>query len=39
MSLNAKGLNTPKKRRMLLHDLKRSHVDIAYIQEKHFNIP
>lgn len=36
MSLNAKGLNTPEKRRMLLDDLKRSHADIAFIQETHF---
>lgn len=35
-SLNRRGLNTPKKRRMLLHDLKKSHTDIAFIQETHF---
>lgn len=36
MSLNAKGLNIPEKRRMLLDDLKRSNTDIAFIQETHF---
>lgn len=35
-SLNAKGLNTPEKRRILLHDLKKSHADVAFIQETHF---
>lgn len=35
-SLNARGLNTPEKRRMLLHDLKKSHTDVAFIQETHF---
>lgn len=35
-SLNVKGLNTPEKRRMLLHDLKKSRTDIAFIQEMHF---
>lgn len=36
LSLNAKGLNTPEKRKMLLHDLKASKTDIAFIQETHF---
>lgn len=35
-SLNAKGLNNPEKRRMLLRDLKKSHADVAFIQETHF---
>lgn len=35
-SLNTKGLNIPEKRRMLLHDLKRAHTDIAFLQETHF---
>lgn len=35
-SLNAKGLNVPEKRRMLLNDLKRSSTDIAFVQETHF---
>lgn len=35
ISLNAKGLNIPEKRRMLLHDLKSSHADIAFKQETH----
>lgn len=35
-SLNVKGLNVPEKRRMLLQDLKRSHSEVAYIQEIHF---
>lgn len=34
--LNAKGLNTPEKRRMLLHDLQRLKSDIAFIWETHF---
>lgn len=34
--LNAKGLNTPEKRRMLLHDLQCLKSDIAFIQETHF---
>lgn len=36
LSLNAKGLNTPEEWRMLLHDLKSSCVDVAFIQEMHF---
>lgn len=36
ISLNARGLNTPEKRRMLLHNLKKSHTDFAFIQEIHF---
>lgn len=35
-SLNAKELNIPKKRRMVLNDLKRAKADIAFIQETHF---
>lgn len=35
-SLNAKGLNIPEKRRILLNDLKRAHIDVAFIQETHF---
>lgn len=36
MSVNAKGLNTPEKRHIRLQDLKRSRIDIAFIQETHF---
>lgn len=36
LSLNAKGLNTPEKRRILLHDLQRLKSDFAFIQETHF---
>ena len=36
LSLNAKGLNTPEKRRVLMEDLQRLGVDVAYIQETHF---
>lgn len=32
-SLNAKGLNIPEKRCMLLNDLKRAHTDVAFIQD------
>lgn len=35
-SLNAKGLNIPEKRKMLLHDLKHHRADLALIQETHF---
>lgn len=34
--LSAKGLNIPEKRRMLLNNIKRSHADVAFIQETHF---
>lgn len=37
-SLNARGLNIPEKRRMLLNDLKRAHIDVALIQETHFRV-
>lgn len=36
MSINPKGLNIPEKRRILLQDLKRSRIDIAFVQETHF---
>lgn len=36
LSLNAKGLNTPEKGRMLTNDRKRSQADVAFIQETHF---
>lgn len=36
ISLNAKGLNTPEKRRMLLHDMRRARADIVLLQETHF---
>lgn len=36
ISLNAKGLNTPEKRRMLLHDMRRMKADIVLLQETHF---
>lgn len=36
ISLNAKGLNTPEKRRMLLHDRRRMRADIVLLQETHF---
>lgn len=36
VSLNAKGLNIPEKRRMLLTDLRNSRADVAFIQETHF---
>lgn len=35
-SLNTKGLNVPEKRRMLLNDLHRHKVKLAFIQETHF---
>ena len=36
LSLNAKGLNTPEKMKILLHDLQRFRIDVAFIQETHF---
>uniref|UniRef100_A0A8C5QNH5 Reverse transcriptase domain-containing protein n=1 Tax=Leptobrachium leishanense TaxID=445787 RepID=A0A8C5QNH5_9ANUR len=33
LSLNVKGLNSPQKRRVLFRDLRRKHVDIAFLQE------
>lgn len=33
VSLNVKGLNTPEKRRMLLHDMCHSGADIVFLQE------
>lgn len=36
VSLNVKGLNTPEKRRMLLHDMRRLKADVIFLQEKHF---
>lgn len=36
ISLNTKGLNTPEKRRILLHDLRRYGSDVVFIQETHF---
>lgn len=41
-SINAKGLNIPEKRRILLGDLKRHRAQIAFVQETHFrsnNVP
>lgn len=35
-TLNAKGLNVPEKRNMLLNDLKRTCTDVAFVQETHF---
>lgn len=35
-SINAKGLNVPEKRKMLLKELKRSRTDVAFMQETHF---
>lgn len=34
--LNAKGVNIPEKRRILLNDSKLLHIDAAFIQETHF---
>lgn len=42
ISLNVKGLNTPEKRRVLLHDMRRLRVDGVLLQETHFrenNLP
>lgn len=36
VTLNAKGLNVPEKRRMLLNDMKRMKADIVLLQETHF---
>lgn len=36
VSLNVKGLNTPEKRRMLLHDMRHMGADIIFLQETHF---
>lgn len=36
LSLNAKGLNIPEKRRMLLQDLHHKKTDVDFIQETHF---
>lgn len=36
ISLNAKGLNTPEKRRMLLQDMRRLKADVILLQETHF---
>lgn len=36
VSLNAKVLNIPEKRRMLLHDMRRLRADIVLLQETHF---
>lgn len=36
VSLNVKGLNTPEKRRMLLHDFHRMKADVVLLQETHF---
>lgn len=36
VSLNAKGLDTPDKRQMLLHDMRRMKADIVLLQETHF---
>lgn len=41
-SLNAKGLNVPEKRRMLMSDLHHHKANLAFIQETHFkegNLP
>lgn len=36
VSLNAKGLNTPEKQKMLLKDMRRLKADIVLLQETHF---
>uniref|UniRef100_A0A8C5WE20 exodeoxyribonuclease III n=1 Tax=Leptobrachium leishanense TaxID=445787 RepID=A0A8C5WE20_9ANUR len=33
LSLNVKGLNSPRKRRLLFHELRKQKIDIAFIQE------
>lgn len=38
ISLNAKGLDVPEKRRMLLNDLKHLDADVAFVQETHFRV-
>lgn len=35
-SINAKGLNIPEKRHMLMNDLRQEKVDVTFIQETHF---
>ncbi|XP_075422765.1 uncharacterized protein LOC142463838 [Ascaphus truei] len=39
ISINAKGLNSLRKRKLVLKDLKKSKGDIILIQETHFNSP
>lgn len=36
--LNTKGLNVPKKRKMLLNDLKQTRTDVVFVQETHFKV-
>lgn len=36
MSLNARGLNIPYKRRPLLKDMQRLNCDVLFVQETHF---